>query len=165
MLALCKGVVTWYWYEFHSGTKSTFVPRLHGSHFTGMIQSFMWALILTSHFGALLPIDRHSLPVPVNSATHLIPVRMKSRTSFTWYRYRMWSYFIPVWSFRTGQRTGVNSYRYDSYWYKISYRYHVNEYRTTSGHQDELVPVSCKKTLIISFPCRWHIASLVTGNA
>ena len=35
----------------------------------------MWALVLTSQFGALLPIDRHALPVPVNSDTHLVPER------------------------------------------------------------------------------------------
>ena len=65
---------------------------------------------------------------------------MKPRTSFTWYQYRMWSYFIPVRMFRTSTRTGVISYRYDSYSYNISYRYHVNEYRATSGHRNELVP-------------------------
>ena len=58
----------------------------------------------------------------------------KPCTCFTWYRYRMWSDLIPVRMFRTGMRTGVNSYRYN-----ISYRYHVNEYSATSGHQDKLV--------------------------
>ena len=70
-----RGVFTWYRYEFHSDTKSNFVPRLHGSHFTGITRSFLWALVLTSQFGALLPIDRHALPVPVNSAIHLVPER------------------------------------------------------------------------------------------
>ena len=61
-------------------------------------------------------------------------------TAFTWYRYGMWSAFIPERNFRTGTRTGVNSYRYDSYRCGISYRYHVNKYRATSGNRDELVP-------------------------
>ena len=63
-----EGVFTWYRYEFH------FVSHM-GSHFTGITLSFLWALVLTSHFGALLTIDTHSLPVPVNSATHLVPER------------------------------------------------------------------------------------------
>ena len=29
--------------------------------------------VLTSHFGTLLPIDTHALPIPVNLATHLAP--------------------------------------------------------------------------------------------
>ena len=52
----------------------------------------------------------------------------------------MWSAFIRERNFRTGTRTGVNSYRYDSYRCGISYRYHVNKYRATSGNRDELVP-------------------------
>ena len=60
-------------------TGTSFIPvqnqHLHVSHFTGITQSFLWALVLTSHFGALLTIDTHSLPVPVNSATHLLPER------------------------------------------------------------------------------------------
>ena len=61
-------------------------------------------------------------------------------TAFTWYRYGMWSAFIPERNFRTGTRTGVNSYRYDSYRCGISYRYHVNKYRATSGNRYEPVP-------------------------
>ena len=34
------------------------------SHFTGITRSFLGALVLSSHFGALLTIDMHSLPVP-----------------------------------------------------------------------------------------------------
>ena len=62
-------------------------------------------------------------------------------TTFTWYRYGMWSAFIPERNFRTGTRTGVNSYRCDWYLCGISYRYHVNKYRATSGNRSELVPV------------------------
>ena len=89
---------TWYRYEFHSGTKSNFVPRLHGSHCTVMIQSFMWALHLTSHVGALLPIDTHALSVPVNSATHLVPERS----------------LVPPLIHDTGTECGQISYRYEN---------------------------------------------------
>ena len=34
----------------------------------------------------------------------------------------------------------MNSYQYDSHRYDILCLYHVNEYRATSGNQDELVP-------------------------
>ena len=67
----------------------------------------------------------------------------------------MWSAFVPERNFRTGTRTGVNSYRYDYYRCGISYRYHVNKYRATSGNRDELVPgmkvipVSCKHPLTV----------------
>ena len=126
------GVFTWYRYEFHSGMKSNFVPRLHGSHFTGITRSFMLALVLTSQFGALLTIDRHALPVPVKSATHLVPER---------------NHMIPVQNvvrFHTGMRTGVNSYRYDSYRYNIScYKWAPGWTRTGM----KLVPISCKHPL------------------
>ena len=47
-------------------------------------------------------------------------------TAFTWYRYGLWSAFIPERNFRTGTRTGVNSYRYDSYRCGISYHVITN---------------------------------------
>ena len=128
-----KGVFTWYRYEFHSGTKSNFVPRLHGSHFTGITRSFLWALVLTSHFGALLTIDTHSLPVPVNSATHLLPERnlvpplhdTGTECGQISYRYENRSELVPVWLVPVWHFVPVD---------------HVNEYRATSGNRDELVP-------------------------
>ena len=74
---------------------------------------------------------RMCYPSQVNAATY---TRMKPHTYFTLYRYGIWSKLIPVGTFCTATRTGVNSYRY-----YISYQYHVNEYRATCGNRDELV--------------------------
>ena len=71
----------------------------------------MWALVVTSQRVHVFLINTHALLVPVNLVTHFIP-----------------------------ERTGVNSYRYDSYRCGISFWYHVNKYRATSGNRDELVP-------------------------
>ena len=126
-----KGVFTWYWYEFHSGTKSNFVPRLHGIHLTGITRSFSWALVLTSHFGALLTIDTHSLPVLVNSATHLVPERN----------------LVPPLR-DTGTECGQISYRYERF-VPVSCK-RIQSYKWEPGWTRtgmKLVPVSCKHPL------------------
>ena len=86
-------------------------------------------------FGVLLPIDRHSLPVLVNLATHLVPER-----NF------VHSFIQNMVRFHTGTNVshryenGVNSYRYDLYRHNTSYRYYVNENSATNGYRNELVP-------------------------
>ena len=50
------------------------------------------------------------LPEPlISSSMRSKKIEGSGYESFTWYRYRMWSNLIPVRTFRTGTRTGVNS--------------------------------------------------------
>ena len=121
---LNQGVFTWYRYKLHSGTKSNFVPRLHGSHFTRITRSFLWALALTSHFRALLTIDTHSLPIPVNS----VPPLYDTGTECGQISYR-YERFVPVSCKR------IQSYKWEPGW-------------TRTGMK--LVPVSCKHSLTLS---------------
>ena len=116
-----------------------YVPRLHGSHFTGMIRSFMRAFVLTSHFGALLPIDRHSATRP-SQLGHSSRTGTKPRTSFTWCRYGMWSDFIPV-------RMHVSYSELVSVSCKRIQRYKWAPGWTRTGMK-LVVPVSCKHPLI-----------------
>ena len=121
-----------------------------------MIQSFMWAFILTSHFGALLTIDRHSLPVPVNSATHfflyrnetsyllyMIPVQnvviFHTGTNVS-YQYKNRSDIVPVWLVPLQHFIPVSCKRIQSYkWAPECTRTRM-----------KLVPVSFKHPLTFS---------------
>ena len=106
---------------------------LHGSHFTGIRRSFLWALVLTSHFGALLTIDTHSLPVPVNSATHLLPERnlvpplhdTGTECGQISYRYENRSELVPVWLVLVWHFVPVSCKRILVPEWNL-YRYHVN---------------------------------------
>ena len=72
-------------------------------------------------------------------------------------QYRMWSDLIPV-----RELAGLNSYRYDSYRYGILYRSPCKRIQSYSGHQEELVPLSCKDSLrVCTFYMFIHRKSLV----
>ena len=121
-----------------------FVRRLHGSHLTGMTRSFLWALVLTSHVGALLTIDTHSLPVPVNLATHLVPERN----------------LVPP-LHDTGTECGQISYRYERF-VPVSCK-RIQSYKWEPGWTRtgmKLVLVSCKHPLTV----RWSKLNIFFSN-
>ena len=135
-----------------------------------MTRRFIWAFVSASHFREVLPIDRPSLPVPINSVTHLVPERnLVSPLHDTGTEYGPISYWyerlvpvqepdwirgqrgqrdelVPVQHFVSASCQRIQSYKLvdngmNSYRYNMPYRHHVNEYGATSGHRDELVPV------------------------
>ena len=96
-----------------------------------------WVLVLRSHFGALLTIDRHSLPVPVNLTTHLLRERnlvpplhdTGTECGQISYRYENRSELVPVQHFVPVSCKRIQSYKWAPGW-------------TRTGKK--LVPVSCK---------------------
>ena len=104
-----KGVFTWYRYDFHSGTRYIFVPR-----------SIEMPMFVVPEWLCCFP-DQHACATRSSQLGYSFHTGTNLVTAFTWYRYGLWSAFIPERNFRTGTRTGVNSYRYDSYRCGISY--------------------------------------------
>ena len=116
-----------------------FVPRLHWNADVCCTGMTLCEPSLSLANECCFP-DQHACATRSSQLRYSFHTGTNLVTAFTWYRYGMWSAFIPERNFRTGTRTGVNSYRYDSYRCGISYRYHVNKYRATSGNRDVLVP-------------------------
>ena len=110
-----------------------------------MTRSSMWALVLTSHFWSVV-VYRHACATRPSTLGHSSRTGTKSRTSLTWYRYRMWSDFIPVrqteWIRTRMARTGTN-------FVPVSCK-RIQSYKWAPGWTltgTKLVPVSCKHPL------------------
>ena len=96
----CKGVLTWYRYDFHTGTTFTQVKLSYRYEF---------------HTGTIFIPVRHSYRYDFHTSTTFIPVRLSY-----WYDFHTGTTFIPVrLSYRYDFHTGTTfipvrlSYRYD----------------------------------------------------
>ena len=87
--------------------------------------------------GRFIPIDittiTHALPVPVFQGSNFIAKRVVL-PRLHWIPLYV---FVPV-----GESPSSLAIRMNSYRNEILCWYHVNEYRTTKGHRDQLVPAS-----------------------